>query len=107
LVCPVCEAEQKLPGDWCTACGAYLGLLKRQPQRVVRGVCASIGLGLTLLIALVWQVLTPLLQGWATAAPGPLFWWGLALGTFFLALGLVAGSHLVESWRRLLRSSTR
>jgi hypothetical protein len=107
VLCPVCETRQKLPGDWCTACGAYLGLLRRQPRRIVRCVCASIGLGLALFFALAWQVFAPLLRGWPAADPGPLFWCGFVLGTLFLALGLAARSQLAGTWRRLLRTSGR
>jgi hypothetical protein len=105
LVCPVCESEQKRPGDWCSGCGAYLGLLKRQPRRVVYCVCASIALGAALFVALACQVFAPLLRGWPPAGPGPWFWWGFGLGTFFLALGLTARQHVASALRRLLRPS--
>jgi len=107
LVCPVCQHKEPRPGDWCRSCGAYLGLLRRQPRRVVYCVCASIALGLTLFIALAWQVFGPLVRGWPAAGPGPWFWWGFALGTFFLSFGLTARHHLANTWRRLLRPSGR
>ena len=105
MVCPVCEIESKRPGDWCHACGAYLGFLKRHPRRVAYCICASIALGAALFVALAWQVFAPLLHGWPAAGPGPWFWWAFCLATFFLALGLTARRHLARSLRRLLRVS--
>ena len=107
MVCPVCEREYERPGEWCRACGAYLGLLTRQPKRVAFCICASIVLGLSLFAALAWQVFGPLLRGWPAAGPGPWFWWGFGLGTFFLALGLTARRHLVSCLQKILRASGR
>ena len=107
LICPVCEAEQRLPGEWCTACGAHLGLLRRQPRRVVRCICTSIGLGLALFAALVWETFEPLLRGGNVVAPGPVFWCIFASATFFLGFGLAARSQLAEAWRRLLNTPGR
>lgn len=107
MVCPVCESEQTHAGDWCTGCGAYLGLLRRRPQRIAYSVCASIVLGLALFVALAWQVFAPTLKGWPPSAPGPWFWWGFLLGTFFLALGLTARQHLLGAVQRMLRTSSR
>ncbi|UCC67008.1 MAG: hypothetical protein JSV79_07600 [Armatimonadota bacterium] len=103
LVCPVCDIEDERPADWCPACGAYLGLLRRHPRRVAYCICASIAVGLALFVALAWQVFGPLLRGWPAAGPGPWFWWGFCLATFFLALGLTARQHLTESLRKLFR----
>jgi len=104
LLCPVCEHEHTRPGDWCTACGAYLGLLRRQPQRVAYSVCASVLTGTVLFIALAWQVFAPVLHGLSPSGPGPWFWWGFWLGTFFLALGLTAGQHLAGAVQRVFRT---
>jgi hypothetical protein len=107
MVCPVCETEYRRPNDWCQVCGAYLGLLARQPKRVAYCVCASIALGLALFAALAWQVFAPLLRGWPPATPGRWFWWGFGLGTFFLALGLTARRHLAACLRRLFGATGR
>ncbi len=107
MICPVCERKQKLPGDWCTACGAYLGLLRREPRRILYCVCGSIALGIALFLGLAWQVFAPVVRGWPPADPGPLFWWGFALGTFFLGFGLAARSQLSGSWRSTIRTSSR
>ena len=104
MVCPVCEIESKRPGDWCHACGAYLGFLKRHPRRVAYCICASIALGAALFVALAWQVFAPLLRGWPAAGPGRWFWSGFGLATFFLALGLTARRHLAASLRKLFRA---
>jgi hypothetical protein len=107
LVCPVCEHELTRSGDWCVACGAYLGLLKRHPRRIIHCICASIALGFALFFALAWQVFAPLLRGWPPSGPGPWFWWGFWLGAFFLALGLTARQHLSNAFRRMLQTSNR
>ena len=104
MVCPVCEHEQARLGDWCTDCGVYLGLLKRQPRRVACCVAGSIALGACLFMALAWQVFGPLFRGGIASGPGPWFWWGFWSATFFLALGLTARSHLANALRRMLRS---
>lgn len=103
MVCPVCEQEQTRFADWCTDCGAYLGLLKRQPQRIAYCVAGSIALGAGLFCALAWQVFATVFQGSIAAEPGPWFWWGFGSGTFFLALGLTARSHLARALQRMLR----
>jgi len=102
LVCPVCELEHSRPGDWCPACGAYLGFIKRHPRRVAYCVCASILLGAGLFAALAWQVFAPLFDGSSPSLPGPLFWWGFGLGTFFLAFGLSARQQLSDAIRRFV-----
>jgi hypothetical protein len=101
LVCPVCEKEFGRAVDWCGACGAYLGYLQRHPRRVRVCVVASIVLGSGLFAALGWQVFGPLLRGWPAAGPGPWFWCGFGLGTFFLGFGLAAGQQLARALRRI------
>jgi TRAP-type C4-dicarboxylate transport system permease small subunit len=107
LICPVCEREQSHPGDWCTACGAYLGLLRRRPHRVAYSVCASVLVGLALFAALAWQVFAPVLKGWPPSGPGPWFWLGFLLATFFLGFGLTAAQHLASAIQRIFGASTR
>gem|GEM_PF-2112870 len=107
LLCPVCETRSERPGDWCPRCGTYLGLLKRHPRRVAGCVLASILLGAGIFAALAWQVFAPVLRGWPPAGPGPWFWWGFGLATFFLAFGLTARRHLCEVLRRTLGPSDR
>lgn len=107
MVCPVCQNEYNPPADWCSACGAHLRFLRQHPKRVAYCVGASIALGLGLFLALGWQVFTPLLRGWPAAGPGPWFWWGFALGTFFLGFGLAARQQLTGVLRRLLQSRGR
>ncbi len=107
MVCPICEHDEMRSGDWCATCGAYLGLLRRQPWRVFYCICASIALGFALFFALAWQVFAPLLRGWPTADPGPWFWWGFWLGAFFLALGLTAHQHLANAFRRMFQTPAR
>lgn len=102
MVCPVCELEHSRPGDWCPECGAYLGLLKRHPRRVVYCICLSILLGAGMFVALAWQVFAPVVRGSLPGLPGPLFWWGFALGTFFLAFGLTAKQQLTVIFRRII-----
>lgn len=102
MICPVCEHEQDGPGDWCVACGAYLALIRHRPRRVMWCVVASICLGSGLFGALAWQVFSPVFRGWPPADPGPLFWWGFVLGTFFLSLGLTARQHLMAFLQRIL-----
>jgi len=102
LVCPVCEHALEKAGDWCTQCGAYLGLLKRHPQRIAYCVCLSILLGIALFIALAYQVFGPTIEGMGPSGPGPWFWWGFWLATFFLAFGLTARRHLAVTFRRML-----
>lgn len=101
LVCPVCESEHSRPGDWCAVCGAYLGFLRRHPRRVAYCICVSIGLGVGLFVALAWQVFSPVLRGSSPAGPGQWFWWGFALGTFFLSFGLTARRHLAGFLQRV------
>jgi hypothetical protein len=67
-------------------------------------ICASIGLGAGLFSALAWQVFAPMLRGSLPSAPGPWFWWGFALGTFFLGFGLAARQYLARVLRRFLRT---
>ncbi len=107
MICPVCESEQNHLGDWCTACGAHLGLLRRRPHRIAYSVFASVLLGLGLFVALAWQVFAPVLKGWPPTGPGPWFWLGFLLGTFFLALGLTAAQHLATAVQRLLGAASR
>lgn len=104
LVCPLCEHEQTRFADWCTDCGAYLGLLKRQPQRIAYCVAGSVALGAWLFCALAWQVFAPVFRGSMAAEPGAWFWWGFGSATFFLALGLTARSHLASALQRMLGS---
>jgi len=101
LTCPVCDHKDSRQADWCPACGAYLGLLRRNPRRVAYCVCASIGLGLVLFCALAWEVFGPLLRGWPTGSTGARFWWGFVSATFFLSLGLTARQHLAAAVRRM------
>jgi hypothetical protein len=91
-------------GDWCRSCGAYLGLLRRQPQRIAYCVAVSILLGIGLFAALAWDVFGPLLQGGLPPERSAWFWWGFGSATFFLALGLTARSHLASALQRMLRS---
>lgn len=107
MVCPVCQSEHRRPGEWCPVCGAYLEFLKRHPRRVAYCVFASILLGSGLFVALAWQVFAPMLRGSLPAGPGPWFWWGFGLGTFFLALGLAARQQLAEALRRLFRPASQ
>jgi len=100
LFCPVCEHEQTRAGDWCTACGAYLGLLRQQPHRVAYSVFASVVLGLGLFLALAWQVFAPALDGLSPATPGPWFWWAFWGASFFLAFGLFAAQRLAGTVTR-------
>ena len=104
MVCPVCEHEQARAGDWCTTCGAYLGLLRRQPHRVAYSVFASILTGTAIFIALAWQVFAPALSGLSPSGPGPWFWWQFGLGAFFLTLGLTGGYHLASAVQRIFRT---
>jgi hypothetical protein len=60
-------------------------------------------LGVSLFAALAWQVFGPMLRGWPPASPGPWFWWGFCLGTFFLGFGLTANQQLCRVIRRLVR----
>lgn len=107
MVCPVCEHDSSRNKEWCQACGAYLGLLARQPRHI--GVCirASILVGVGLFLALAWQVFIPLLDGWPIGQPTRWFWIGFALATFFLALGLTARQHLVNLLLRLPRGGAK
>lgn len=104
MVCPVCEREQTRFVDWCTDCGAYLGLLRRQPHRIAYCVASSIMLGAALFVALAWDVFRPLLEGGAPPERPAWFWWVFGSATFFLALGLTARSHLASALQRILRS---
>ena len=98
--CPVCGTGDGRSAEWCSACGAYLGLLRRQPRRIVYCILSSIALGMALFVALAWQVFSPLLRGSPPGGPGKWFWWGLGLGAFFLALGLTARQHLADALRQ-------
>jgi hypothetical protein len=53
-------------------------------------------------VALAWQVFAPVVRGSLPGLPGPLFWWGFALGTFFLAFGLTAKQQLTVIFRRII-----
>ena len=103
MVCPVCEQQDVRHADWCAVCGAHLGYLRQHPRRVAHCVAISIALGMALFSALAWQVFGPMLRGWPAARPGPWFWWGFCLATFFLAFGLAANQQLCRAMRRLLR----
>ena len=107
MVCPVCEHDSSRNKEWCQACGAYLGLLARQPRHI--GVCirASILVGVGLFLALAWQVFIPLLDGWPIGQPTRWFWIGFALATFFLAHGLTARQHLVNLLLRFPRGGAK
>ena len=100
----MCDSEHGRPGDWCPVCGAYLAFLRRHPRRVAYCIFTSILLGVGLFLALVWQVFAPMLRGSLPGGPGPWFWWGFVLGTFFLAFGLAARQHLAQAFRRIFRA---
>lgn len=101
VVCPICEHTLARASDWCVACGAYLGLLRREPHRIAYRVAGSIALGVTVLAAIAWQVFYPLLQGQAIPHRVPWIGWGIAVGSAFLALGLTAHQHLDRAVRRM------
>lgn len=103
MVCPVCEHQDVRQADWCAVCGTNLGFLRQHPKRVAHCVTVSIALGVSLFAALAWQVFGPMLRGWPPASPGPWFWWGFCLGTFFLGFGLTANQQLCRVIRRLVR----
>jgi hypothetical protein len=104
LVCPVCEKDDSRSKDWCPSCGAYLGLLTRQPRHIGTCIRASILVGIGLFLGLAWQIFMPLAEGWPVGQPTRWFWLGFALATFFLALGLTARQHLVSFLHRRPRA---